>query len=116
MSITTLDPVDKLLDKADSGHLIIKNPNVLRHDYIPNRILHRNKQQELVTQSLIPLYQKSIPPNLLVYGKPGTGKTLVVKKVLKQIQDRVDKNSYKIKIAITNAKDQSNLYNVLVDL
>jgi len=116
MSITTLDPVDKLLDKADSGHLIIKNPNVLRHDYIPNRILHRNKQQELVTQSLIPLYQKSIPPNLLVYGKPGTGKTLVVKKVLKQIQDRVDKNSYRIKIAITNAKDQSNLYNVLVDL
>ena len=116
MSITTLDPVDKLLDKADSGHLIIKNPNVLRHDYIPDRILHRDKQQELVTQSLIPLYQKSIPPNLLVYGKPGTGKTLVVNKVLKQIQDRVDKNSYKIKIAITNAKDQSNLYNVLVDL
>ena len=116
MSTTTLDPVDKLLDKADSGHLIIKNPNVLRHDYIPNRILHRNKQQELVTQSLIPLYQKSIPPNLLVYGKPGTGKTLVVNKVLKQIQDRVDKNSYRIKIAITNAKDQSNLYNVLVDL
>ena len=116
MSIATLDPVDKLLDKADSGHLIIKNPNVLRHDYIPNRILHRNKQQELVTQSLIPLYQKSIPPNLLVYGKPGTGKTLVVNKVLKQIQDRVDKNSYRIKIAITNAKDQSNLYNVLVDL
>jgi len=116
MSTTTLDPVEKLLDKADNGHLIIKNPNVLRHDYIPNRILHRNKQQELVTQSLIPLYQKSIPPNLLVYGKPGTGKTLVVKKVLKQIQDRVDKNSYQIKIAITNAKDQSNLYNVLVDL
>ena len=62
MSITTLDPVEKLLDKADQGHLIIKNPNVLRHDYIPNRILHRDKQQELVTQSLIPLYQKSIPP------------------------------------------------------
>jgi cell division control protein 6 len=116
MSITTLDPVEKLLDKADQGHLIIKNPNVLRHDYIPNRILHRDKQQELVTQSLIPLYQKSIPPNLLVYGKPGTGKTLVIKKVLKQIQDKVDKNSYQIKIAITNAKDQSNLYNVLVDL
>ena len=116
MSTTTLDPVERLLNKADNGHLIIKNPNVLRHDYIPDRILHRDKQQELVTQSLIPLYQKSIPPNLLVYGKPGTGKTLVVKKVLKQIQDRVDKNSYKIKITITNAKDQSNLYNVLVDL
>ena len=116
MSTTTLDPVEKLLDKADHGRLLIKNSNILRHDYIPDRILHRDGQQELVTQSLIPLYQKSIPPNLLVYGKPGTGKTLVVKKVLKQIQNRVDKNAYRIKIVFTNAKDQSNLYNVLVDL
>jgi len=116
MSTTTLDPVEKLLDKADHGRLLIKNSNILRHDYIPDKILHRDGQQELVTQSLIPLYQKSIPPNLLVYGKPGTGKTLVVKKVLKQIQNRVDKNAYQIKIVFTNAKDQSNLYNVLVDL
>ena len=116
MSTTTLDPVEKLLDKADHGRLLIKNSNVLRHDYIPDKILHRDGQQELVTQSLIPLYQKSIPPNLLVYGKPGTGKTLVVKKVLGQIQNRVDKNAYQIKIVFTNAKDQSNLYNVLVDL
>ena len=116
MSTTTLDPVEKLLDKADHGRLLIKNSNILRHDYIPDRILHRDGQQELVTQSLIPLYQKSIPPNLLVYGKPGTGKTLVVKKVLGQIQNRVDKNAYQIKIVFTNAKDQSNLYNVLVDL
>jgi len=116
MSTTTIDPVERLLNNADQGHTIIKNPNVLRHDYIPERILHRDKQQELVTQSLIPLYRKSIPPNLLVYGKPGTGKTLVIKKVLNQIQNRVDKNSYRIKIVITNAKEQSNLYNVLVDL
>ena len=116
MSTTTLDPVELLLNKADQGNLIIKNPNVLRHDYIPSRILHRDKQQELVTQALLPLYKKSIPPNLLVYGKPGTGKTLVIKKVLTQIQNRVDKNSHRIKIATTNAKDQSNLYNVLVDL
>jgi len=57
MSTTSLDPVERLLDKAEQGNLIIKNPNVLRHDYIPERILHRDKQQELVTQSLIPLYK-----------------------------------------------------------
>ena len=91
MSTTTTDPVERLLNNADHGHMIIKNPNVLRHDYIPERILHRDKQQELVTQSLIPLYKKSIPPNLLVYGKPGTGKTLVIKKVLNQIQNRVER-------------------------
>ena len=83
-----MDPVDRLLDNVDSGKSLIKNRDVLHFTYIPERILHRDKQQEMVTQSLIPLYQKSIPSNLLVYGKPGTGKTLVVKKVLKQIQER----------------------------
>jgi len=56
MSTTTLDPVERLLDYAEQFNSIINNPNVLRHDYIPERILHRDKQQELVTQSLIPLY------------------------------------------------------------
>ena len=51
MSTTTLDPVERLLDNAEQGNFLIKNPNVLRHDYIPERILHRDKQQELVTQS-----------------------------------------------------------------
>ena len=32
MSITTLDPVERLLDNAEQGNLLIKNPNVLRHD------------------------------------------------------------------------------------
>ena len=36
--------------------------------------------------------------------------------MLGQIQNRVDKNAYQIKIVFTNAKDQSNLYTVLVDL
>ena len=35
MSTTTLDPVERLLDSAEQGNTIIKNPNVLRHDYIP---------------------------------------------------------------------------------
>ena len=116
MSTTTLDPVERLLNAVDDGYSLIKNRAVLHFTYIPNRILHRDKQQEIVTQSLIPIYQKSIPSNLLVYGKPGTGKTLVIKKVLNQIQTRLDKNSYPIKLAYTNAKHESTLYGLLLSL
>jgi len=116
MSTTTLDPVERLLNAVDNGQSLIKNRDVLHFTYTPNRILHRDKQQEMVTQSLIPIYQKSIPSNLLVYGKPGTGKTLVIKKVLNQIQNRLDKNSYPIKLAYTNAKHESTLYGLLVSL
>jgi len=116
MSTTTLDPVERLLNAVDNGQSLIKNRDVLHFTYTPNRILHRDKQQEMVTQSLIPIYQKSIPSNLLVYGKPGTGKTLVIKKVLNQIQNRLDKNSYPIKLAYTNAKHESTLYGLLLSL
>jgi len=58
MSTTTLDPVERLLDSAEQGNSIIKNPNVLRHDYIPKRILHRDKQQELSNTIINSIIQK----------------------------------------------------------
>ncbi|MEE8178775.1 MAG: cell division control protein Cdc6, partial [Nitrosopumilaceae archaeon] len=86
MSVITIDPIEKLLNAAETGKSLIKNRDVLHFTYIPNTILHRDTEQEQVTQSLIPILKQSRPSNLLVYGKPGTGKTLVVRKVLSKIQ------------------------------
>jgi len=51
MSTTTLDPVERLVNAVDNGQSLIKNRDVLQFTYTPNRILHRDKQQEMVTQS-----------------------------------------------------------------
>ena len=108
------DPVDKLLDAVESGKSLITNREILHYTYIPDTIPHRNTEQEQITQTLIPILKHSRPSNLLVYGKPGTGKTLVVKKILLQIQKRVEKTNFPIKLVYANSKEETTLYGLLV--
>ncbi len=115
MSITSLDPIEKLLEAAVSGKSLIKNRTILHHTFIPNNIPHRDLEQEKVTQSLLPILKQFRPSNILIYGKPGTGKTLVVRRVLSKIQERVEKTNFPIRLVYGNSKEETTLYGLLVD-
>lgn len=110
------DPIDRLLNAVEDGKSIIKNREILHFTYIPKTIQHRKTEQEQITQALSPILKQSIPPNLLVYGEPGTGKTLIIKTILNKIRTRVEKSNFPIKLVYSNSKDQSNTMGLLISL
>lgn len=109
-----MDPVDELIARAEMGVSLFADRDVLHHSHIPDAIQHRDAEQTQVTESLLPIIRGSRPSNLLVYGKPGTGKTLVVRKVILKIQEGVKRRNFPIKLVYTNAKVETTLYGLLV--
>ena len=107
------DPVGRLLDAAEGGRTLIEDRDVLRFDYMPEVILHRDSEQEDMAQALLPVLKQSRPSNLIIYGKPGTGKTLTVRSVLGKIEARV-RSKFEFRVAYTNSKMETTLSNLLV--
>ncbi len=82
------------------------NKKYLQSTYVPKEIPHRKKHMEDVASILAPALRKDKPSNLFIYGKTGTGKTVVVKYVTREIEEMAKKNNVPIKIVYLNCKLQ----------
>ena len=65
---------------------IFKNKNALTINYNPNEILHRDKEIESLAKILAPVLRNEKPSNVFIYGKTGTGKTLVTTHVVDELK------------------------------
>ncbi len=66
---------------------IIKREEVLLPDYLPDELLHRDSELQMLADSIKPLVQKKTSTNLFIHGCSGTGKTTCVKYILKQLSE-----------------------------
>lgn len=73
---------------------IYKNREVLSHRFVPDELPHREMEMRELASYLKHALRNSTPPNLLILGHTGTGKTVTVKKVLQELckvaGDKVD--------------------------
>ncbi|MBS3064183.1 MAG: ORC1-type DNA replication protein [DPANN group archaeon] len=80
------------------------NKKVLQGNYIPDAILHRTKQLEFLANILAPALRLEKPSNVFIYGKTGTGKTLVTQYTLDTLSKAAERRNLKIKQVYVNCK------------
>jgi len=80
------DKILELIEKYSKQVGLFKNRDALSESYLPDTILHRDKEIEELIRYLIPLIRGERAPNIMIFGKPGTGKTLTVKYVLRELE------------------------------
>ena len=78
--------------------------SILLSTYMPDEILYREEQIHEVANILAPILRLEKPSNLFIYGKTGTGKTISIKHILKNIIEIADKNKIPIKPIYINCK------------
>ncbi len=84
----------------------------LNHGYTPRdvRILHREKEIKEFTSHLKDAIHNIVPGNLFVYGKSGTGKTMITKLVTSVLEKNAAERNIKLKtVYIHCATTKSNL-------
>jgi archaeal cell division control protein 6 len=93
---------EKLFDDLwDTEKNIFKNKALLKVSYIPeslNDVVNREKVIRKLQTCLIDVKQNIAPSNIVIYGKPGTGKTLISRLVLKNVREVAAKHGIKITI------------------
>ena len=110
------DILNTIFDSAIKNKNIIKNRQVLTIDYVPDKLLFRTKESTAIAQSLSVILKKGRPSNLLIFGKPGTGKTAVVKNVIEHLYKKTNELDINLRVPFINAKNSNTPYKILYEI
>ena len=69
---------------------VFRDSVALDYDYVPKLVPFREKEQQHMASCIKPLFQKRNGRNLLIVGKPGVGKTVACKHVLRELEEETD--------------------------
>ena len=106
-------PVEEVFERFLSGSLIFRNRDVLRHDYVPERLPHREEEIRTLAGILAPALGGQKCSNIFIYGKTGTGKTAVARYVLDKLTAKARQVGAPVATCYVNCRMAGTEYRVL---
>ena len=99
----------RLFNSRDENiETIFKNENAFLADFLPERIIHRDKEIEELASILSIAIDNRKPENVIIYGPVGTGKTATVRYVSRELENS-SKNIYCVYINCWENKSQQSI-------
>jgi len=95
--------LDEIFNSAVNNSLF-NNKGVLQVRYTPESIPHRDAQIKSIASILASTLRGERPSNLFVYGKTGTGKTLSVQYVKRELMNRAKELDIELRFEYLNCK------------
>jgi archaeal cell division control protein 6 len=108
--------LDDVFDNFVNGANLFKDREVLRHDYLPERLPHREDQIRLLGATVAPVLRDARCSNIFIYGKTGTGKTAVAKYVLSHLESKAKEYGAQVKFCYINCRMTGSEYRVFAAL
>jgi len=81
-----------------------KDKNVLSHNYVPDVTFHREQQTKALAEILSPVLRGLEVSNCFLYGKTGTGKTVVAMNVTSELERTAKSVGKNLKVLYVNCK------------
>jgi len=96
--------IDKIFEDFLNKKSIFVNKDALTIRYTPENIPHRDSEISVLAKILAPSLRMEKPSNVFIFGKTGTGKTLVTSYVCNQLTNIAQKKNVLLKTIYINCK------------
>jgi archaeal cell division control protein 6 len=108
--------LDDVFDNFVNGAKLFKDREVLRHDYLPEKLPHRESQIRLLGGAVAPVLKDARCSNIFIYGKTGTGKTAVTKYVLSHLEAKAKEYGASVRFCYVNCRMVGTEYRIFASL